>query len=48
MEELQCIKLTKEFKSLPIDTKGTIVLKYGENDFLMSIYIIDNNKESLN
>lgn len=28
MDELQCVKLIKEFKGMPIGTKGTIVLKY--------------------
>lgn len=41
MEELQCVKLIKEFKGLPIGTKGTIVLKYTENTkvtYLLSLY----------
>ena len=33
MEELQCVKLIKEFKVLRVGTKGTIVPKYTENDF---------------
>ncbi len=39
MEELQCVKLIKEFKGLPIGTKGTIVLKYTENDFEVEFLI---------
>ena len=45
MEELQCIKLRKNFKGLAIGTKGTIVLKYTENDFEVEFF--DENNETI-
>lgn len=45
MEELQCVKLIKEFKGLPIETKGTIVLKYTENDFEVEFF--DSNGDTI-
>ena len=45
MDELQCVKLIKEFKGLPIGTKGTIVLKYTENDFEVEFF--DSNGETI-
>ena len=45
MEELQCVKLIKEFKGLSIGTKGTIVLKYTENDFEVEFF--DSNGETI-
>lgn len=38
MDELQCVKLIKEFKGMPKGTKGTIVLKYTENDFEVEFF----------
>ncbi len=38
MDELQCVKLIKEYKGMPIGTKGTIVLKYTENDFEVEFF----------
>ena len=43
MEELQCIKLRKNFKGLAIGTKGTIVLKYTENDFEVEFFDEEGN-----
>ncbi len=45
MEELQCVKLIKKFKGLPIGTKGTIVLKYTENDFEVEFF--DSNGDTI-
>ena len=45
MDELQCVKLIKEFKGMPIGTKGTIVLKYTENDFEVEFF--DDNGETI-
>ena len=43
MEELQCVKLKKSFKGLAIGTKGTIVLKYTENDFEVEFFDAEGN-----
>ena len=43
MEELQCVKLIKEYKNLPVGTKGTIVLKYTENDFEVEFFDVEGN-----
>ena len=43
MEELQCVKLRKSFKGLTIGTKGTIVLKYTENDFEVEFFDAEGN-----
>ena len=45
MEELQCVKLIKEFNGLSIGTKGTIVLKYTENDYEVEFF--DDNGETI-
>ena len=45
MDELQCVKLIKEFKGLPIGTNGTIVLKYTENDYEVEFF--DSNGETI-
>ena len=45
MEELQCVKLIKEFRGLKIGTKGTIVLKYTENDFEVEFF--DENGDTI-
>ena len=45
MDELQCVKLIKEFEGMPIGTKGTIVLKYTENDFEVEFF--DDNGETI-
>ena len=41
MEELQCVRLIKEFNGKAIGTKGTIVLKYTDNDFEVGIYLLN-------
>lgn len=38
-------KLIKEFKGLTIGTKGTIVLKYTENDFEVELF--DSNDDTI-
>ena len=43
MEELQCVRLIKEYKGLPIGTKGTIVLKYTERDFEVEFFDCNDN-----
>lgn len=43
MEELDCVKLIKPFGSLKIGTKGTIVLKYTENDFEVEFFDENHN-----
>ena len=45
MEELQCVKLVKEFEDLKIGTKGTIVLKYTDNDFEVEFF--DDNGDTI-
>ena len=45
MEELQCIRLIKKFDNLEIGTKGTIVLKYTENDFEVEFF--DSNGDTI-
>lgn len=43
MKELQCVKLVKEFKGMPVGTNGTIVLKYSENDFEVEFFDEEGN-----
>lgn len=45
MEELDCVKLIKPFEDLKVGTKGTIVLKYTENDFEVEFF--DENHETI-
>lgn len=45
MDELNCVKLIKPFKNLKVGTKGTIVLKYTENDFEVEFF--DDNHETI-
>lgn len=45
MEELQCVKLIKEYKEIPVGTNGTIVLKYSENDFEVEFF--DSNGDTI-
>ena len=45
MEELECVKLKKAFEGMPIGTKGTIVLKYTEEDFEVEFF--DENGDTI-
>ena len=45
MEELDCVKLIKPFEDLKVGTRGTIVLKYTENDFEVEFF--DENHETI-
>ena len=45
MEELQCVRLIKEFNGMAIGTKGTIVLKYTDNDFEVEFF--DSNGDTI-
>jgi hypothetical protein len=45
MEELECVILVKEFNELKIGTRGTIVLKYTENDYEVEFF--DCNGETI-
>lgn len=38
MEELDCVKLIKSFEDLKVGTKGTIVLKYSDNNFEVEFF----------
>lgn len=45
MEELDCVRLIKPFENLKIGTKGTIVLKYTENDYEVEFF--DDNGDTI-
>ena len=45
MEELDCVKLIKPFEGLKVGTKGTIVLKYTENNYEVEFF--DENGETI-
>jgi hypothetical protein len=45
MEELDGVILIKPFENLKVGTKGTIVLKYTENDFEVEFF--DENNETI-
>ena len=45
MEELDGVILIKPFENLKVGTKGTIVLKYTENDFEVEFF--DENQETI-
>ena len=45
MEELDGVILIKSFENLKVGTKGTIVLKYTENDFEVEFF--DENHETI-
>jgi len=45
MNELDGVKLIKDFKSLKVGTKGTIVHKYNDNNFEVEFF--DDNKNSI-
>lgn len=45
MEELDCVKLIKEFKGLPVGTKGVVVLKY--NDIDVEVEFFDDKDETI-
>ena len=45
MEELDCVRLIKSFKDLPVGTAGCIVLKYNEDDFEVEFF--DDNDETI-
>ena len=45
MEELDCVKLIKPFEDLKVGTKGTIVLKYTENNYEVEFF--DENGETI-
>ena len=44
MNELDCVKLIKPFKELKVGTKGSIVVKYTENDFEVEFFDENNEK----
>lgn len=45
MEELDLVKLNKNYKDLKEGTLGTIVLKYNENDFEVEFF--DENMDTI-
>ena len=45
MEELDCVILIKSFENLKVGTKGTIVLKYNEDNFEVEFF--DDNHETI-
>lgn len=45
MKELDVVKLIREFKGLPIGTKGAIVLKY--NDTYYEVEFFDSNGDTI-
>lgn len=45
MDELDIVKLKKAFKDLKTGCKGTVVLKYSDNDFEVEFF--DDNGDSI-
>lgn len=45
MKELDCVKLTKPFKDLPLGTKGVVVLKYNDED--VEVEFFDDNDQTI-
>lgn len=45
MKELDVVRLTSEFKGLPIGTEGTIVLEYDGKYF--EVEFVDNNGDTI-
>ena len=45
MKELECVKLTKPFKGLPLGTKGVVVLKYNDED--VEVEFFDDNDQTI-
>lgn len=43
MKELDVVRLIKEFEGMPINTEGTIVHKYNENDFEVEFFNDDGD-----
>lgn len=45
MKELDCVKLAKPFKGLPLGTKGVVVLKYNDED--VEVEFFDDNDQTI-
>ena len=45
MNELDCVKLIKPFKDLPLGTKGTVVLKYSDTE--VEVEFFDDKDQSI-
>jgi len=45
MNELDCVKLVKPFRDLPLGTKGVVVLKYNDED--VEVEFFDGNDQTI-
>mgnify|MGYP002625607205 CR=1 FL=1 len=45
MKELDCVRLVKPFKDLPLGAKGVVVLKYNDED--VEVEFFDENDQTI-